>query len=314
MTIEQEQQKITHCIICGKPLTEDKIRRGKVCCSISCGNKRYFRSLTEEQKAALRKKNSEAVKAAFQRPDVKRRISESSKKSWDKDDGSRRMKTAECLSNNLKALWSNEEFREHKIALISKQSLKYWQNPEYRQRQKEAHKDLWKNKDFVQHHRLQTSIGTQKAYNERHDEIIEKIYQTKKANNSENKSDWELRELHALQTKFSEVKSQYKCDRYPFKCDFYLPLLDLFIECNYFWTHQPKFGAFDETNEAHQKQLEILQERAVTSMHFQNAIDTWTKRDVEKLRTAQKHNLNYKVFYSYKDFYTWFNNVQGDIK
>ena len=31
-----------------------------------------------------------------------------------------------------------------------------------------------------------------------------------------------------------------KYDRYPFACDFYISSLDLFIECNYHWTHGGK--------------------------------------------------------------------------
>ena len=36
---------------------------------------------------------------------------------------------------------------------------------------------------------------------------------------------------------YPDVIRQYKCDRYPFACDFYIPSIDTFIECQYSWTH-----------------------------------------------------------------------------
>ena len=37
-----------------------------------------------------------------------------------------------------------------------------------------------------------------------------------------------------------DIIRQYKSDLYPFACDFYIPSLDLYIECNYHWTHGNK--------------------------------------------------------------------------
>ena len=45
------------------------------------------------------------------------------------------------------------------------------------------------------------------------------------------------------------------------------------------------------------KQLEAWQEKAKTSKFYENAIQTWTVRDVEKQRIAKENNLNYKVIY-----------------
>ena len=46
----------------------------------------------------------------------------------------------------------------------------------------------------------------------------------------------------------SDVITQYKDDRYPFACNFYIPSLDLFIECNYHWTYggKPYEGTEDD--------------------------------------------------------------------
>ena len=95
-----------------------------------------------------------------------------------------------------------------------------------------------------------------------------------------------------------DVVRQYKDDRYPFACDFYIPSKDLFIELNAHWTHGGR--PFDPNDEDCQKQLAVWQEKAKTSKFYENAIQTWTVRDVEKQRIAKENNLNYIVFYKNK--------------
>ena len=91
------------------------------------------------------------------------------------------------------------------------------------------------------------------------------------------------------------IYRNYKCDRYPYYCDFYIVEDDLFIELNAHWTHGGM--PFDETNENCIKQLEEWKEKAKTSKFYENAIQTWTVRDVQKLKCAKENNLNYKVIY-----------------
>jgi len=38
-------------------------------------------------------------------------------------------------------------------------------------------------------------------------------------------------------------------------------------------------------------------------------IYTWTDLDVRKLETFKKNNLNYKIFYTEKEFNKWFQNL-----
>lgn len=84
-------------------------------------------------------------------------------------------------------------------------------------------------------------------------------------------------------------------DRYPFYCDFYIVEDDLFIELNAHWTHGGK--PFDENDEECIKQLQEWREKAKTSKFYENAIETWTVRDVKKLETAKKNRINYKTIY-----------------
>lgn len=93
---------------------------------------------------------------------------------------------------------------------------------------------------------------------------------------------------------------QYNEDsRYPYHCDFYLPKYDLFIELNVFWHHGGKI--FYITDIDCINQLNKWKEKAKTSKSYKEAINTWTKRDVEKRNTAKNNNLNYIELFSIDD-------------
>lgn len=126
---------------------------------------------------------------------------------------------------------------------------------------------------------------------------LTKQYITKKKNNSFNKSSTEEKFYKDLleQNKTKTIYRQYKESRYPFYCDFYILEDDLFIELNCHWTHGGK--PYDPNDPECIKKLGEWTEKAKKSKFFANAIDTWTRRDVEKQRIAKKNNLNYKVIY-----------------
>lgn len=48
-----------------------------------------------------------------------------------------------------------------------------------------------------------------------------------------------------------DVVRQYRDPRYPFFCDFYVRSLDLFVECNFHWTHGLGLGFYDRDNPDH---------------------------------------------------------------
>lgn len=123
-------------------------------------------------------------------------------------------------------------------------------------------------------------------------------YLTRKKNNSFNKSQPEIDLYNTLLEKYDKciILRQYKDnERYPFYCDFYIPSEDLFIELNAHWTHGGR--PYDPNDEFCQKQLKDWQEKAKTSKFYQEAINTWTIRDVKKQEVAKENNLNYKVIY-----------------
>lgn len=126
---------------------------------------------------------------------------------------------------------------------------------------------------------------------------LTKSFITKKLNNTFNTSQPE-EDLYKTLLKENVNKTiyrQYKDDRYPFYCDFYIVEDDLFIELNAHWTHGGH--PFDINNEDDIKKLDEWKEKAKTSKFYENAIQIWTKRDVEKQRIAKENKINYKVIY-----------------
>lgn len=104
-----------------------------------------------------------------------------------------------------------------------------------------------------------------------------------------------------LQERDIEYKTEYVCERYPFKCDFYLPEWDLFVELNVHWTHNNHF--YDE--EADKEEANKLLNK---SKYYLNAHTVWTKRDIQKKNCAKENKLNYVVLWNNDDIHKWFND------
>ena len=125
-----------------------------------------------------------------------------------------------------------------------------------------------------------------------------KSNETKRNNRSFNKSAPEEKMYEELCNQYgidNVIRQYFDKERYPFACDFYIPSEDLFIECNYSWTHGGH--PFDPMNLDDISMLEAWQEKAKTSQYYQNAIYTWTVLDVKKREYANKYHLNYKMLY-----------------
>lgn len=136
-------------------------------------------------------------------------------------------------------------------------------------------------------------------------------YNTKKLNNSFNISKEEQLVGKMLKERFKDVKAQYKSEKYPFACDFYIPELDLYIECNFHWTHgihnHIVYGVFDSNNPKHIALLKYWQSKH--TKYFDRAIKTWTELDVKKQQFADLNSLNYFKFYKLNEFIEWYNNL-----
>lgn len=136
--------------------------------------------------------------------------------------------------------------------------------------------------------------------------VIKNI-QTKKKNNSFNKSIQEEQIYNYLLQKFNkdDIERQYKSKLYPFNCDFYIKTLDLYIEYHGTWTHGKK--PFKNSIEDLEKLKELKNKN---SKYYNTAIYVWSNLDVRKLNTFKNNKLNYKIFYNINQFNNWFNKIK----
>ena len=101
----------------------------------------------------------------------------------------------------------------------------------------------------------------------------------------------------------------YDMERYPHRCDFYIPSRDLFIEANGTWTHGPCW--YDAADADCVALATLWESRLSTSPYYHNALVNWTQTDVKKRACAREHQLNYVVFWdgwnnSWTDVELWF--------
>lgn len=136
-----------------------------------------------------------------------------------------------------------------------------------------------------------------------------KSHSTKKKNGSYKKSNQEEDVYKLLLEKYNEddIVRQYFEKRYQFACDFYIKSLDLFIECNFNWTHG--YERFNQNNEKHIEKLNKWKSKENDHIYYKRAIKTWTERDVEKYNVSKINNLNYLIFYKYNDFLSWIKHI-----
>lgn len=141
-------------------------------------------------------------------------------------------------------------------------------------------------------------------------ETVDKVLDTKARNHTFHTSQPEEMMYQLLCNKFGpeDVKRQYKTDVYPFRCDFYVISLDLYLELNAGWFHGYQW--FD-VNDSKCKDLLERWQRGFENGHllYRDAIHTWTVRDVKKRETAIRNKLNYLVFWKndLSDFKDWLN-------
>lgn len=101
-------------------------------------------------------------------------------------------------------------------------------------------------------------------------------------------------ELYLQENNISYV-TQYTSDDYPYRCDFYLPDSDLYIELNGTWTHGNE--PFNKWCNKHNDVLNIWKQKAINSSYYQKAIRTWTILDLDKMYKAEIQQLNFMVLY-----------------
>lgn len=205
--------------------------------------------------------------------------------------------------------WEDLHFLIQKFNLESPQEHRkllkdYIFDDAFKQRQSEIlkGKNTWSKGKVVS----RESIEKQKAsYAKRSEQqkisSKQKEYETRKKNGTlgfHKSKDEEILE-HILKDMFGPdnvVYNYFDKERYPFKCDFYIPSEDLFIELHAGWEHQGH--PFDNNNEEDLLLLEDLKNKQTISNYYKNVIYQWTDLDIRKLNAFKDNNLNYIIGYS----------------
>lgn len=157
---------------------------------------------------------------------------------------------------------------------------------------KETNSSLKRVSDKLSKYRLENPLTEDQIRS-----MCDNIYKTKKKNKSFNTSKPETDYYNYLKTIYDEndIIRQYRDERYPYNCDFYIKSEDLFIELNYTWCHGGH--PYNEANEKDKQELIRRLNKSKTSNYYKWSIDVWTKSDVLKLKTFRDNNLNFKIIY-----------------
>ena len=298
-----------YCQICGKEMPANRLKKKKTTCCRSCAQKLRYQNVEERQKTAL------ATKKVMSNDQIRAKISTTLKQ--DKYKESQKQRQA-ALSNNKEAqekksktllkTWEIKDRQEHSLAIkqgqkennaiskISKASIAHWKDDKYRIKVIKAEKAVWTKE---KREKQSKTLATPK--------VQAKINAAKRANHSFNTSKSETEVFELLQQVFKDVQTQYRSELYPFNCDFYIPSLDLYIECHFHWTHGGR--PFDENDKSCLEQLAQWKEQSKTSKFYQKAIKTWIDLDVRKKQIAEDNKLNLVIFYSKGTFITWLNKI-----
>lgn len=192
---------------------------------------------------------------------------------------------------------STEKFKEkRKLTCLETYGVKY---PNQSDKVKEKIKNTCLKKYGVTNYVLSTE------YKSNIKDIVNKINQSKRNNNTFNTSSEEDKVYELLSMQYEVKRNWNKDPRYPWMVDFYIPELDLFIECNFHWTHGEH--QYDPNSKEDQDIIDLWKSK--NTRYYDNAIETWTKRDIEKINKAKENKLRYCVFWSYNEFYTFINST-----
>ena len=150
-------------------------------------------------------------------------------------------------------------------------------------------------------------------------EYLIRQYTTKTKNKSWNKSKPELDTKELLEKAFGLDDVIYQTGKtpqlrelYPWNCDFYIKSLNLFIECQYGWAHGDKRAhePYNKLNPTHQEILSKWEKKKSTHRYYGRAIQTWTVTDPKKRKWVEEHHLNFKEFFSLKEFKQWLDSLE----
>lgn len=104
------------------------------------------------------------------------------------------------------------------------------------------------------------------------------------------------------------VERQYKTEKYPYCCDFYIKTLDLYLEYNGSWTHgRHAYNPFSIDDQIFLANWKDKCKANSNKRHnyYERAIYVWTKLDVNKRNIAKTNNLNFVEVWTLSQLQDW---------
>lgn len=327
--IKYKIEEVPKCIICGKPLKYyglSNMLYAKKVCSRKCQYEYMKTDEFKSQQDYSYMKNSENIKRIQEKRKLKmdeivKKTKETLLKRYGNPNYNNRKKCKETLlekygvtnimqldstknkikQTNLKRYgveWSAQN-KEINQKTIDTQIKKYGGvfNPE---KVKQTNIEKYGVEKPFMSHEIQNKVESKR------DIIQAKTNITKRINGTFNTSKPENISKILLENKFGvdNVITQYKSKLYPFYCDFYIKSIDLYIECNYHWTHGGHI--YDKNN---LDDIEKINKWKLKNTKFYNtAIEVWTIRDPMKIKIAKDNKLNYKTFYKLDELKQYLKN------
>lgn len=285
LCILNDTNDVPRCPICGKPCKRDSYKYHK-----SCGNSKCIYGL---KKQSMIKKYG--VANPFQLESVKEKIKKTNIERYGVDNPAKSQKVWDKIkATNLErygtemALASDYVKEKRKETVLEKYGV---DNVGKCEVIKEKRKETCLKKYGVE-------------YTTQLQSTIDKIHESKTKHKTHTCSKEEDKVYELLKTIYTDIKRQYKSEEYPFACDFYIADNDLYIECNFHWTHGKH--SFDKNNPDDIKKLNLWKKRSEEKDYYISAIDVWTNRDIMKREVAEKHGLNYLEFFSFSELKNYF--------
>ena len=197
--------------------------------------------------------------------------------------------------------WKSEESKEKsRQTCLKKYGVEYsFQS----KNNKEKSKQTWLKKYGVDHP-LKSRL-VQQSFD--HKSQVENMINTKYINHTHNTSKPENKLYEYLSSICKVLRNWNKDKRYPYMVDFYLPDFDLFIECNFHWTH----GGHPYNENSKEDKQKLDQWKSKHTKYYDNAINTWTKRDIKKRNQAKKNNLFYVELWNYEEGMKLFEEISN---
>lgn len=191
---------------------------------------------------------------------------------------------------------------KNKQTCINKYDVEYvLQVPKIREKIKQTNienygvDNPWKNKEIIK--KLNnTIIKNNGGMGAASQTIRTKMYNSLWKNKSHS---FELKIYEELLKKYPNTIHEYKSEKYPFKCDFYIPNKDLYLELNLYWMHGGHW--FNKNNQNDLNTLELW--KSQKSNTYDYAIKIWTERDILKKKYAEENELNYVVCWTKEEIY-----------